>query len=84
MKILFVINNFYIEGNGLAASARRTVKALRDAGHEVRILSGPNLNERWQQGLLYAGSMKQYEIGKSEEALEQMFSDAIDSVRRHS
>lgn len=40
MKILFVINNFYVTGNGLAASARRTVKALREAGHEVRILSG--------------------------------------------
>jgi glycosyltransferase involved in cell wall biosynthesis len=40
MKILFVINNFFVTGNGLAASARRTVQALRDAGHEVRILSG--------------------------------------------
>ena len=40
MKILFVINNYYITGNGLSASARRTVKALREAGHEVRILSG--------------------------------------------
>lgn len=49
MKILFVINNFYIEGNGLAASARRTLKVLRDAGHDVRVLSGPNLNEGGQQ-----------------------------------
>jgi hypothetical protein len=49
MKILFVINNFYIEGNGLAASARRTVKVLREAGHDVRILSGPNLNEGGEQ-----------------------------------
>jgi len=42
MKILFVLNNFYTTGNGLAASARRTVKALREAGEEVRVLSGPN------------------------------------------
>ena len=43
MKILFVINNFYVTGNGLAASARRTVEYLKQTGHEVRILSGPNL-----------------------------------------
>ena len=42
MKILFVLNNFYATGNGLSASARRTVQALRDAGEEVRVLSGPN------------------------------------------
>lgn len=42
MKILFVINNFFVTGNGLAASARRTVDYLRQAGHEVRIVSGPN------------------------------------------
>jgi len=42
MKILFVLNNFYTTGNGLAASARRTVAALKEAGEEVRVLSGPN------------------------------------------
>lgn len=42
MKILFVLNNIYTAGNGLAASARRTVAYLREAGHEVRIVSGPN------------------------------------------
>jgi len=42
MRILFVLNNLYTTGNGLAASARRTVKYLRAAGHEVRIVSGPN------------------------------------------
>lgn len=42
MNILFVLNNFYSSGNGLAASARRTVQALRDAGVNVRVLSGPN------------------------------------------
>lgn len=44
MKILFVINNAYTQGNGLATSCRRTVKGLREAGEEVRILSavGPN------------------------------------------
>ena len=44
MKILFVLNNFYCKGNGLATSARRTVAALREAGEEVRVLSGPNIN----------------------------------------
>ena len=43
MKILFVINNFYMEGNGLFASARRTVQELRNQGQEVRVLSGENL-----------------------------------------
>ena len=45
MKILFVVNNYFSQGNGLDESARRTVKALRDAGEEVRVLSGPNLED---------------------------------------
>lgn len=42
MKILFIVNNYYGSGNGLAASARLTVQHLREAGDEVRVLSGPN------------------------------------------
>lgn len=42
MKILFVINNLYLKGNGLDASARRTIHYLREAGQDVRVLSGPN------------------------------------------
>lgn len=42
MKILFVLNNFYTKGNGLVASAQRTVKKLIEAGEEVKILSAPN------------------------------------------
>ena len=42
MKILFVVNNFYAPGNGLSASARRTVRYLKEAGEEVRVLSGRN------------------------------------------
>ena len=42
MKILLVINNFHMTGNGMAASARRTRKYLEEAGHEVRVLAGPN------------------------------------------
>ena len=42
MKILFVANTYYATGNGLCASARRTVQYLREAGQEIRILSGPN------------------------------------------
>lgn len=45
MKILFVVNNFFCEGNGLDESARRTVKALREARQEVRVLSGKNLED---------------------------------------
>lgn len=44
MKILLVINNFHMMGNGMAASARRTAKYLEEAGHEVRVLAGPNKN----------------------------------------
>ena len=44
MKILFVINNLYVQGNGLSASARRTVAALKELGEDVRVLSGPNKN----------------------------------------
>ena len=42
MKVLFVINNLYAKGNGLSASARRTIKKLRERGLEVRTLSGKN------------------------------------------
>lgn len=49
MKILFVLNNFYTTGNGLAASARRTVEKLRELGHEVRLVSGPNHKNPDQQ-----------------------------------
>lgn len=42
MKILFVINNLYVHGNGLCASARRTLAELEKQGEEVRVLSGPN------------------------------------------
>lgn len=42
MRILFVVNSYYSQGNGLDESARRTVKALREAGQEVRVLSGKN------------------------------------------
>ena len=43
MKILFVVNNISCKGNGLNESARRTVQVLREAGQDVRILSGKNL-----------------------------------------
>lgn len=43
MKILFVINSYYSQGNGMAASSRRIAGCLNESGHEVRILSGPNL-----------------------------------------
>ena len=43
MKILFVINSYYAAGNGMAASCRRVAQYLKEAGHELRILSGPNL-----------------------------------------
>ena len=39
LKILFVINDLYTRGNGLAASARRTIALLREHGHHVRVLS---------------------------------------------
>ena len=42
MRILIVINNFHMTGNGMAASARRTAKYLKEAGHDVRVLAGPN------------------------------------------
>ena len=43
MKILFVINSYYAAGNGMAASCRRVARYLKEAGHELRVLSGPNL-----------------------------------------
>ncbi len=49
MKILFVINNFYTKGNGLAASARRTVYELRELGLDIKILSGANPNKDGEQ-----------------------------------
>ena len=42
MNVLFVINNLYLKGNGLCASARRTIGKLREAGLTVEAISGPN------------------------------------------
>ena len=42
MKVLFVINSFYTKGNGLCASARRTVAKLKERGLDVKVLSAPN------------------------------------------
>ena len=42
MKILFILNNYFGTGDGLSASARRTVQALRDVGQEVRVVTGSN------------------------------------------
>ncbi len=39
MKVLLVINNINAKGNGLDASARTTIKHLKDRGIEVRTLS---------------------------------------------
>ena len=44
LKILFVINDLYTRGNGLAASARRMIALLRERGHDVRVLSAPPLD----------------------------------------
>ena len=49
MKVLFVINNLYTKGNGMAASCRRTIKKLREAGLEVEALSGPNADPNGEQ-----------------------------------
>ena len=49
MKVLFVINNLYTKGNGMAASCRRTIKKLREAGVEVEALSGPNADPTGEQ-----------------------------------
>ena len=45
MRILFVVNSYFSQGNGLDESARRTVEALRAAGQEVRVLSGKNFED---------------------------------------
>lgn len=42
MKVLFVINGYYTKGNGLSGSARRTVKKLKEAGIDVKVLSARN------------------------------------------
>lgn len=42
MKILFVLNNMYLRGNGLCASAQRTMEYLKKAGQDVKLLSGKN------------------------------------------
>ena len=49
MRILIVINNFHMTGNGMASSARYTVKYLQEAGHDVRVLAGPNPDPKGPQ-----------------------------------
>lgn len=45
LKLLFVINNLYTRGNGLSASARRTITLLRERGHDVRVLSSGTVEQ---------------------------------------
>ena len=45
LKLLFVINNLYTRGNGLSASARRTITLLRGRGHDVRVLSSGTVEQ---------------------------------------
>lgn len=49
MKVLFVANSYYAKGNGLAGSARRTVRKLKAAGVDVRVLSQGNPEENGEQ-----------------------------------
>lgn len=42
MKVLFAINNLYGVGNGLNASARTTIKHLKEMGVDVRTISMAN------------------------------------------
>ncbi len=49
MKVLFVINSIYTKGNGLATSARRTVRYLKEAGVDVRVLSAKNPDPNGEQ-----------------------------------
>ena len=49
MKILFVVNQPFAAGNGLSASARRTVDGLRAAGEDVRFLSAANHDPQGEQ-----------------------------------
>ena len=52
LKLLFVINNLYTRGNGLSASARRTITLLRERGHDVRVLSSGTAEQA--QGYAFA------------------------------
>lgn len=45
MKVLFVLNSVYSKGNGLAASARTSVRFLKEAGVDVRVLSMRNTDQ---------------------------------------
>ena len=42
MKVLLVISNLYVRGNGMSVSVQRSMKVLREAGVDVRVLSGEN------------------------------------------
>ena len=42
MKVLFVCNNAYTPGNGLSASARNTVRQLREHGIDARLMAVRN------------------------------------------
>ena len=44
MRVLFVCNNVFVTGNGVSTSARVTIKHLREAGVDVRLMSAENPN----------------------------------------
>ena len=57
MKVLFVINNFYTKGNGLCASARRTVKKLKERGIDVELFVRKNKDDKISKEFYYLGRM---------------------------
>ena len=49
MRVLFVCNNAYTPGNGLSASARNTVRQLREHGIDARLMAVRNPDPDGQQ-----------------------------------
>ena len=82
MRILFVVNSYFSQGNGLDESARRTVEALRAAGQEVRVLSGKNFEN--PDGPQPDYPMEKYEIANCAQALIAMFQKAIEENKTYS
>ena len=83
MKILFVVNNFYAAGNGLSASARRTVRYLKEAGEDVRVLSGETTSLRHRSPIMFWPiSTSQYSTAWSSQTATNLLKLTSPSSRR--
>lgn len=91
MKVLFVCNNAFNEGNGLSVSIHNTIRKLREHGVDARLMAIGNPNPgrpstctpttflpTWVSPSIISSTGRNYDNDKTIEALISMFHQALE------